>query len=180
MRVAIVYESIFGNTREVAESVARGVRSAAPEAEVTCTAVPLAVPELADADLLVLGAPTHALGLPSQRTRRMWLRREDVESGYGREGHPLEPGADGPALRDWLDSLPRRHHGRAAAFDTRLDKRLAGGAAPRLARWLRRHGYEVVAEPVGFVVGDMEGPLRTGELTRAARWGAGLVRQTVR
>ena len=38
MRVAIVYESIFGNTRAVAESVARGVRDAAPEAEVTCTA----------------------------------------------------------------------------------------------------------------------------------------------
>ena len=36
------------------------------------------------------------------------------------------------------------------------------------------------AEPVVFVVGDLEGPLRTGELTRAARWGAGLVRQAVR
>jgi hypothetical protein len=179
MRVAIVYESIFGNTREVAESVADGIRAAAPEAEVTCTAVPFADPELAEADLLVLGAPTHALGLPSERTRRMWLRREDVESGRGREGHPLEPGAAGPALRDWLDAVPRRTHGRAAAFDTRLDKRLAGGAAPRLTRRLSRHGYEVVGGPVGFVVGDMEGPLRSGELDRAERWGAGLVRQLV-
>lgn len=180
MRVSIVYESLFGNTREVAEAVARGVHTAAPEAEVTCVAVPSAGTEVADADLLVLGAPTHALGMPSERTRKMWLRREDVEAGRSRDGHELEPGAAGPALRDWLDSVPGHRSGRAAAFDTRLDKHLAGGAAPKLARRLRKHGYEVVAEPVGFVVEDMEGPLRAGELERAERWGADLVRQPAR
>jgi hypothetical protein len=63
---------------------------------------------------------------------------------------------------------------RAAAFDTRLDKPLAGGAAPRIARRLARLGYRLAADPEGFIVEDMAGPLRAGELERARAWGAGL------
>ena len=48
----------------------------------------------------------------------------------------------------------------AAAFDTRLPFPLAGGAARPIARELRRHGYNVVAKPMGFVVDGAQGPLR--------------------
>jgi hypothetical protein len=53
---------------------------------------------------------------------------------------------------------------------------MAGGAANGIARRLRHRGYEMVAPPAGFIVEDVEGPLRPGELERARAWGAGLLR----
>jgi hypothetical protein len=57
---------------------------------------------------------------------------------------------------------------------------MAGGAAHGIARRLRRHGYELVAEPESFVIEGTEGPLRAGEPDRVRAWGADLVRQTAR
>jgi hypothetical protein len=57
---------------------------------------------------------------------------------------------------------------------------MAGGAAGGIARRLRKHGYQLVSDPEGFVVDDAYGPLRPGEIDRAKAWGAQLVRATVR
>jgi hypothetical protein len=94
------------------------------------------------------------------------------------ESQELEPGAEGPGIRDWFHGLPKAAHPRrAAAFDTRIDARMAGGAAHGIASRLRHHGYKVVVEPEGFFVQDNgEGPLKVGEVERARAWGAGLVR----
>jgi hypothetical protein len=70
--------------------------------------------------------------------------------------------------------------GNAAAFDTRLPSRMAGGAARGIARRLRRHGYHLVSDPEGFVVDDAYGPLRAGEIERAKEWGAQLISASVR
>ena len=187
MRIVIVYESLFGSTHDVAQAVADGLRDAHPDADLTCIRATEALPEQLSADhvrgrvdLLVVGGPTHNLGISSDRSRRRWLRPEDFLSGHGRDGHRLEPDADRPGLRDWLDHLPPAVPGaRAAAFDTRLDRLAAGGAAHRIGRRLRSHGYELVVAPEGFVVEGTEGPLREGELARARGWAARLVPQTV-
>ncbi|MBO0808864.1 MAG: flavodoxin-like domain-containing protein, partial [Actinobacteria bacterium] len=71
MFVAIVYESLFGNTREIAEAIAEGSAEADPRATVACRPAAEAGPELPRADLLIVGAPTHFLGLPSERSRIM-------------------------------------------------------------------------------------------------------------
>ncbi len=39
MRAVVVYESLFGNTHQIAESVASGIRSAWPNATVECVPV---------------------------------------------------------------------------------------------------------------------------------------------
>ena len=39
VRVTVVYESLFGNTRRVAEAISDGVREADPDACVECVAV---------------------------------------------------------------------------------------------------------------------------------------------
>ena len=62
MGVVVVYESLFGNIRDVAEAVAAGIVAASPGARVDCRSVD-ALPSLADVDLVVVGGPTHALGL---------------------------------------------------------------------------------------------------------------------
>ncbi|MEK9523346.1 flavodoxin family protein [Streptomyces sp. NPDC087908] len=178
MRAVIVYESLFGNTRDVADAIGEGVKAAHPEAEVECLPVVDAVPErIGPTDLLVVGGPTHMRGMTTGMSRRMGLKAEAKEAENDERPFAPEVGAEGPGVRDWFhDTLPKAGTGThaAAAFDTRADMRLAGAAAGGIARRLRGHGYELVAEPEGFVIEDAEGPLRAGERDRARAWGASL------
>jgi flavorubredoxin len=89
MRVVIVYESLFGSTHDIAGAIAEGVRDGDPRADITCIRASEAMPEQLTADhergrvdLLVVGGPTHTLGLSSDRTRRRWLRPEDYVTGH--------------------------------------------------------------------------------------------------
>jgi hypothetical protein len=177
MHALIVVESMFGNTHAIGSSIATGLRAAHPS--VTADVVRVAdadLTRLLDADLLVVGAPTHWFGIPSERTRRMYLKDDDLAAGKTMAGHPIDPSAGGPRIRDWLTTLPTPQPGqRAATFDTRLKRPCSGGAAPRIAKALTNHGYVVTTKPVGFIVTAMEGPLRAGELQRARSWGTTLL-----
>jgi hypothetical protein len=177
MHVVVLFESLFGNTREVAEAIADGARTADPTAEVTCVRVAEAdLEKVGAADLLVVGGPTHIRGMTSGMSRKMGLAAEEKKDEA--EQHEIEPGAEGPGVRDWFADLPEATEGgNAAAFDTRGDARMAGGAAHGIARRLRHHGYDLVAEPEGFIIEGTEGPLRAGEPDRARAWGANLVQQ---
>ncbi|MGW7456367.1 flavodoxin family protein [Streptomyces sp. NPDC054797] len=178
MRVVIVYESLFGNTRQVAEAIGTGVREARPDADVDCVRVDKADRErVGSADLLIVGGPTHMRGMPSGLSRKIGLQSEKkhAEGEPERPRHEAEEDVEGPGLRDWFhELLQARGDVPAAAFDTRGDFRFAGGAAPAIARRLRVHGYRLVAEPEGFITEDAEGPLREGELDRAKAWGTAL------
>ncbi|MFJ1706662.1 flavodoxin family protein [Kitasatospora sp. NPDC088346] len=176
MQAVIVYESVYGNTRAVAEAVADGLRGARPDAVVSCVPVAGAGPDvIAGADLLVVGGPTHVYGMSSGPSRRL-ARFAAAGAPVGDEPRVHGPGADaGPGLRTWFRSLPQAPPGtRAAAFDTRADMLVSGGAAQGIARRLTRHRYDLVTGPEGFVVESTGGPLRAGERERAAVWGASL------
>ena len=165
MDVAVVYETHFGLTRDVAEEIAGGAQDAGAAAVVV--AVDSATREQVDGvDLLVVGGPTHVRGMS-----RPWSRERLHAQELGTHGEIAE------GVREWLTDLPAQGSGRhAAAFDTRLPSALAGGAAKGVAHALREHGFALVAEPEGFVVDGAEGPLRDGERERARAWGARLVR----
>jgi hypothetical protein len=177
--VAVVYESMFGNTPAIAEAVTEGMREADINARVVVLGVLDSTPDkIGEPALVVVGGPTHMRGMSKVSSRRRALR--DAENATTADGGRIEAesGVEGPGVREWLDALPRPRRGcSAAAFDTRLHAPLAGGAARSLARRLRLHGYKVVAKPAGFVVDGAHGPLRQGELGRAKAWGAGFVRQ---
>jgi hypothetical protein len=162
----VVYESFFGNTRSIAEAVAEGLRleGCRPTVQEVSGAVPPA--DVARAELLVVGGPTHAFGLSRESTRA------DAERQGGCVHRP------GPGLRDWLGRLPRSDACVAAAFDTRVDKvrHLPMSASRAAARILRRRGYTLVSKPAGFVVEDVEGPLAAGETQRALAWGRSIGR----
>ena len=178
MRIAIVFESVYGNTHEVAKAIAAGVTEAQPDALVDLLRVGEAEPErVAEADLLIVGGPTHMRGMTTGFSRRMGVTAEDKKDPDQR--HDLEPDAEGPGVRDWFQQLPKlRSRPAAAAFDTRIGAKLAGGAAHGIARRLRSHGSEVIAEPEGFYIQDNgEGPLKEGETDRARAWGVALVRR---
>jgi hypothetical protein len=181
MKITIVYESMFGNTHEVAQAIGDGVREAQPDADVECLPVGDASPELMKStDLLVVGGPTHIRGMTSGFSRKIGVSGEEKAEAKGEPTHELEEDAEGPGVREWFDSLPKTSDGgAAAAFDTRLGSPMAGAAARGIARRLRKHGYHLVSDPEGFVVEDAYGPLRAGEIDRATAWGAQLVRATV-
>jgi hypothetical protein len=119
MDVAIVYESLFGNTREIAEAIAAGVREADLGARVQLLRVADATPgKIGDADFLIVGGPTHMTRMSTQRTRHGGVQTAEKAGDQGRAG--LEPGAAGPGVREWLGSLPTAQPStHAAAFDTR-------------------------------------------------------------
>ena len=78
MKVTIVYESMFGNTHEVAEAIGDGVRDAHPDADVECVPVGDAWPKQVDsADLLIIGGPTHIRGMTSGFSRKMGISGEE-------------------------------------------------------------------------------------------------------
>jgi hypothetical protein len=164
MRSLVVYESWFGNTRELADAIAGALGA---EGEVTILSVDDPPPALDRFDLLVVGAPTHVHGLSGKRSR---------EGALGQGGH----GEAGAGVREWIAALPNGAHGpRVAAFDTRANKPvlLVGSAARGIARRLRQHGYALAVEPESFFVNGTPGPLEDGELERAAEWGRTLTNE---
>jgi hypothetical protein len=175
MKVAVVYESLFGNTRLVAEAIADGIRTAGPAADVRVTRTDATkLSDVEDACLLVVGGPTHMMRMSSPRSRQQGLRAAGKAKDQYSRGP--EPGA-GLGLREWLQALPPARLGAvAAAFDTRLESRLAGGAARSASRQLRRRGFGLAGQAEGFIVTGSQGPLRPGELDRARTWGAALSR----
>ena len=168
MRAAVVYESMFGNTATIASSVADGLRRAG--ADVALIPVAQAGDDvLRSYDLVVIGAPTHALGMSRPSTRADAVLR----------GAPAEVQDRG--VREWLDELQDARSTRIAVFDTRARamRRLPGSAARHMAHLLRRRGYDVPPS-ASFYVGGIEGPLGHHEESRAGSWGAELGRQMQR
>jgi flavodoxin len=155
MKALVVYDSFFGNTEQIAQAIGR-VLGAHGEAHLL--RVGNVRPEhLAGLDLLIVGSPTRAFR-PS------------------------------PAISKWLKSLaPNSLEGvRVAAFDTRIALsvnsrilsvfvRLFGYAAEPIAAGLGKKGGALVILPQGFFVEGSEGPLRAGELERAAEWARQIV-----
>jgi hypothetical protein len=168
MRAVVVYESMYGNTRAVAEAIGDGLRSVH---DVVVVPVGRAGPEvLTGAALLLVGGPTHAHGMSRHRSR------EAAAEVAGKQGSrvALEEGATGPGVREWLGSLEHLNV-LSAAFDTRVDwpAVLSGRASKAIDRELVRLGAHRAADPESFLV-TKENALEPGEEERARRWGARL------
>lgn len=56
--------------------------------------------------------------------------------------------------------------------------RLFGYAADSMAAIITRKGARIAGTPIGFFVSDSEGPLKEGELDRAAAWAATLMEKS--
>jgi hypothetical protein len=168
MRAVVVYESMYGNTHRIAEAIGAGLESAF---DVRIVPVSHAGPEvIAEADLVVVGGPTHAHGMSRASTRKAAVQAADKPVG----GLTVEPDALGPGLREWFGSLGN-YQVRAAAFDTRVHgpAALTGRAAKGVTHLLREHGFYVVAEPESFLV-TRKDRLEPREQDRARDWAAKL------
>ncbi len=118
------------------------------EGEVTVCRVGEATPDDFRAlDLLVIGSPTHG-------------------------GRPT------PAIQAFVKGLPGPVSTvRVAVFDTRMPAgwvKVFGFAADRISKTLMGRGWAMDMPPEGFFVQGREGPLKDGEMQRAAAWAKSL------
>ena len=167
MHALVVFESMYGNTKEVATAVAAGLSTRMPVEIAEVGSAPMEIGE--DVSLLVVGAPTHAHGMSQPQSRHSAAERADptqpiVSAGFG--------------MREWLGSLASAPaHLNVAAFDTRLKgPAMLWGSAGRAAEaQLRKTGATVVAPAQSFFVNGPRGPIydavSDSELERARAWG---------
>ncbi|MEZ4867506.1 MAG: flavodoxin domain-containing protein [Caldilineaceae bacterium] len=145
MNTLVVYDSQYGNTAQIAKTIAQtlnefGQAHAKPVAKANRA-------ELQDIDLLVLGSPTQGWGAtPAMRIFTANLAPE------------LVSGLD-------VACFDTRFH---------MTRFLTGSAAHGLVRQMRKLGALLLAAPESFFVSSGEGPLEEGELSRAAQWARGL------
>ena len=165
MRAVVLYESMYGNTHQVATAIGDGLREGFDEVQVV-PAGDAGAERVGGADLLVVGGPTHAHSISRASTRHQAV--EDARN----PDHDLEvdPDAEGPGIRDWIATAPAT--GRFAAFDTRVDLPvlLSGRASKAISRKLRHHGLAEVVDPESFLV-TKDSELEPGETDRARDWG---------
>ena len=166
MKAVVIYESMYGNTHQIANAIADGLRTSA---EVVVVPVDEAEAELVkSADLVVIGGPTHAHGMSHVSTRKGAVEAAEKPGS----GLVLDPDADDSGLREWFASLDQPFTN-AAAFDTRFDlpAAITGRASKGIARKLRHHGATLIAEPESFFV-KKDNHLEPDEEVRAREWGA--------
>ena len=144
MHSLVIYASRSGNTRTVAEAIARGLEAHGTARVASIDEVAPARP--AGVDLLVIGAPTEGHGIYPPMVQ--WLDRL-----------PSQAMADLPVVAfDTRINWPRV---------------LSGSAAAGISTRLTRLGARQVAPPESFIV-DRKPALLPGEADRATAWGAAL------
>jgi flavodoxin len=146
MKALVLYDSKFGNTELIALAIGAviGDKHGSPVASVH------ELHELpADLDLLIVGAPTHAHGVPAD----LKIFLEDLPD-------------------DALKGVA------VAAFDTRyqLPVLITGSAAHGIEKLLRKKGGRQVRHLASFFIEHGEGPLVDGELARATDWAFDIIK----
>jgi len=144
MKVIVVYDTVYGNTEKIAKAIGGAI---AGETKVV-RANEVNSEELKTIDLLIVGSPTHG-------------------------GRPT------PATQEFLDRISEADlkNIKVAAFDTRFSTKwvgIFGYAAGKIADSLKTKGGALILSPEGFFVKGKKGPLKEGELERAASWAKGI------
>jgi flavorubredoxin len=151
MNTLIIYDSKYGNTGNVVQAMTLALKHyGVVHANSVDEADIFTLVNAHEVDLLIIGCPTQK--------------------------HKISPG-----MMSLLDTIPSQALKGlpTATFDTRYTapRWFSGSAAQKLSSLLDEKGSYIVAEPQSFFVETAEGPLRVGELDRAASWAQSLVEQ---
>jgi len=147
MKTLIVYDSLYGNTKVIAQAVG----GALPGDVQILHVGQVNADDLEAVDLLIIGSPTHG-ALPT----------EAIQDLLEKIGRPARQGARVATFDTRLS--------------WGFLERWGGFAAPKMADTLRAKGWTLMCAPEGFIVrGLRKGPLTRGEADRAAAWAERLV-----
>ncbi len=131
-----VYDTEFGNTREVANIIDQTLSKT--HTVVTVDTAHATPENFINADFVIIGSPVHYW----KPTRRILL---------------------------FLASLfhMRSNHKWGVAYDTRLEKVLAGSCMSKLGRALTFLNVRLMSKGEAFFVDTSKGPLKLGEMSKA-------------
>ncbi|MGD8194601.1 flavodoxin family protein [Herbiconiux sp. P18] len=166
MRAVVLYESMFGNTRQIAEAIADGLADHGEVAVININRIALG--DVETAGLMVVGGPTHVHGMSRGSTRA-----EAVTWALDPAKHlTLEPEAPGRGIRDWLQDPATVVAPLFAAFATRgnVPVILSGNAAVQIDKALHRRATRRVVPSENFIVTN-DNHLLGEEIVRARGWG---------
>lgn len=150
MNTLVVYDSQYGNTERIAQTIAETLR---PLGRAQVIRADPARSDLADVDMLFVGSPT-------QGWRPTLLTQEFLRAIASEQARGLAI-----ACFDTRFQKPRW---------------MTGSAARSMERMLREKGLTLSVPPESFFVAGTEGPLLRGELERANAWAQALVSQLAR
>jgi flavodoxin len=140
MNVLIVYLSFYGNTANIAEKIAEAIGENATVRFIE----DVSNREIAEADLVILGSPTHKYYEPSDMREFLdGLPEESIRGKY------------------------------FCVFDTRFNQPISkqGSAALEISRRIKRRGGILFFPTESFFVEEREGPLEDGQEEKAEKWG---------
>jgi len=162
MSIAVVYESMFGSTRQLATAIANTLAAYDTVAIRSVNDVE----SVSGAELLVIGGPTHAHGMSRPATRAEAVKWADDES----KGLSLEPSAPGIGVREWIEGLETVPP-LIVAFDSRIDtaRIFSGAASGHMEKELLGRGARALVPSMSFLVSGKT-VLQPGELERAHAW----------
>jgi len=151
MKTLVIYDSFFGNTEQIARSIAAALGDASNVGLVKVTEFNLE--SLEGVELLIVGSPTRSFqasegtmsflkGLPANALKGVKVAAFDTRL--------LLSEIESSTLRFIVNT--------------------GGYAAKRIADNLKKKGGMLASPPEGFLVKGEKGPLVDGELERAAEW----------
>lgn len=148
MKALVVYDSVYGNTEQIAKAI-----GAAITGEVKIARAGEAGPaELEGIDLLIVGSPTQ--GGRATQAMQDFLNKTPKSSIKGINTAAFD-----------------------TRISTKFVG-IFGYAAGRIAKQLEKDGANLMAPPEGFFVKGTKGPLKDGEEKRAADWVKGILERS--
>jgi flavodoxin I len=137
----VIYDSQFGNTERIAQTVAFALTAYGPSR--ACSVKEVSTLDLEGMDLILLGSPTQA-----------WKATDGIRTFLARIPR-------GSLSGHFAASFDTRLHGPAI---------ITGSAARGTVATLKRLGFDVLVPAESFFVRGTEGPLDDAETARAANW----------
>jgi flavodoxin len=156
MRTLIIYDSQYGNTEKIAQTIGDVLKQ---QGDVELSKVGnVRLDMLQGINLLVIGSPTQQFR--ATEVMRLFLKnlpKDGLKS--------IRVAAfDTRLTQAYIDKHP----------PLPFFERIFGYAAERIAKALKEKGGELVVPGEGFYVEDTEGPLVEGEIERAEQWASKL------
>lgn len=140
MKALVIYDSLYGNTEQIAKAIGGGLGTEAKAVRVGQASAA----DFASYDLIVIGSPTQG-GRPMP-AMKAFLDNMPADALKNKKAAAFDTRG-----KTWI-------------------VKIFGWAATRIAEALTAKGAVLVALPEGFFVKATKGPLVDGELERAAAW----------
>jgi flavodoxin len=160
MKALIIYDSVFGNTGKVAQSISDGVSEGNQDQFQALQVGDAKLEHIQGLDLLIVGSPTRSFRPTPAITKFLKSLSRNHLSGIKVAAFDT---------RIWLDTID------SSALRFIVDK--GGYAASTIAKALQKKGGNLVSNPEGFLVTGEQGPLKEGELKRAEDWAKRIIIQ---